>query len=63
VPGRSIPSPAIALEGHGDAAWKALVGSDPPIVARRRADKLILDLRTVDPADDAVVAATLARLG
>jgi L-seryl-tRNA(Ser) seleniumtransferase len=63
VPGRSIPSPAIALEGHGDAAWKALVDSDPPIVARRRADKLILDLRTVDPADDAVVAATLARLG
>jgi L-seryl-tRNA(Ser) seleniumtransferase len=63
VPGRSIPSPAITLDGRGDASWKALVDSDPPIVARRRDDKLVLDLRTVDPADDAVVAATLARLG
>jgi L-seryl-tRNA(Ser) seleniumtransferase len=62
VPGEMIPSPAISLAGRGDAAWKALVAGHPPIVGRRREGALLLDLRTVDPAEDDVVAAALARL-
>jgi hypothetical protein len=32
-------------------------------VARVEDDRVLLDLRTVDPADDAYLAETLARLG
>jgi L-seryl-tRNA(Ser) seleniumtransferase len=63
VPGETIPSPAIRLPGLGDTAWKSLVASNPPIVGRRRDDALLLDLRTVDPADDTTVIAALVRLG
>jgi L-seryl-tRNA(Ser) seleniumtransferase len=63
VPGETIPSPAIRLAGRGDAAWKALVAGRPPIVGRRREGALSLDLRTVDPTDDDLIAAALARLG
>ena len=62
VPGETIPSPALRLPGRGDAAWKHLVSLDPPIVGRRRDDALMLDLRTVDPADDDLVVAALATL-
>jgi len=63
VPGETIPSPAIRLPGRGDGAWKSLVASNPPIVGRRRDDALLLDLRTVEPADDGVIADALTRLG
>jgi L-seryl-tRNA(Ser) seleniumtransferase len=62
VPGETIPSPAIRLAGRGDAAWQDLVGSSPPIVGRRRHDALLLDLRTVDPSDDATIVEALERL-
>jgi L-seryl-tRNA(Ser) seleniumtransferase len=62
VPGRTIPSPAIRLAGRSDAAWKALVDHDPPVIGRRRGDALFVDLRAVEPEDDDVVAAALATL-
>jgi len=60
APGVTIPSAGIALDGDHTAALRA---NDPPIVARVEAGRTILDLRAVDPADDAVVAKAVAVLG
>ena len=62
VPGMTVPSPVLVLEGRGEDLWLALVGSDPPVVARRAAGDLLIDLRAVDAADDAVLAASLRAL-
>ena len=59
VPGLTIPSVALALDGDHSAALRS---SDPPVVARVHEGRTLLDLRTVDPADDAVVAKALAVL-
>ena len=59
VPGLVIASAGLALAGdHADA----LRGGDPPVVARVSEGRTILDLRTVDPNDDAVVAKALSSL-
>jgi L-seryl-tRNA(Ser) seleniumtransferase len=59
VPGLVIPSAGLALDGDHTAALRAC---DPPVIARVHEDRTVLDLRTVDPADDAVVAKALASL-
>ncbi len=40
-----------------------LRAADPPIIARVHEGRTVLDLRTVDPTDDAHVAAALGGLG
>ncbi|HEX9530539.1 MAG TPA: hypothetical protein VF954_05335, partial [Acidimicrobiales bacterium] len=57
VPGRTIPSAGVAVDGDVTAALRAW---DPPIVARVSEGRTVLDLRTVDEADDDVVAAALS---
>jgi L-seryl-tRNA(Ser) seleniumtransferase len=42
-------------------ARAALVAGTPPVIARVEEDRLILDLRTVAPEQDAIVAAALGR--
>lgn len=59
VPGETIPSPNLALHGGADAAWQKLLTASPPILARRRDGRLLIDLRTVDPADDHRIAQAL----
>jgi L-seryl-tRNA(Ser) seleniumtransferase len=60
LPGVEIPSWGLVLEGD---RRPELLRSDPrPIVARVSDDTTILDLRTVDPADDAAVASALRAL-
>ncbi|HVL93454.1 MAG TPA: hypothetical protein VM264_08920, partial [Acidimicrobiales bacterium] len=59
VPGVTIPSAGVALDGDHAAALRAF---DPPVVARVEAGRTVLDLRTVAPDDDAVVARALASL-
>jgi L-seryl-tRNA(Ser) seleniumtransferase len=59
VPGLEIPSVGIGVPGDRTAALRAL---DPPIVARVHDGVTVCDLRTVDPADDAVLAKALAGL-
>jgi L-seryl-tRNA(Ser) seleniumtransferase len=49
APGVELPSAAIALAP--DLAL-ALRRGRPPVVGRVEADRCLLDLRTVDPADD-----------
>jgi L-seryl-tRNA(Ser) seleniumtransferase len=59
VPGQEVPSAGVSIPGdHAEAlrAW------DPPIVARVHEGATVCDLRTVDPADDAVLAKALASL-
>ncbi len=56
LPGVTIASVGIAVEGD---FTEQLRRSDPPIVARVDAGQTILDLRTIDPADDALVAHAL----
>jgi L-seryl-tRNA(Ser) seleniumtransferase len=56
LPGVEIPSAGIALAGDHAAALRA---ADPPIIARVQDDTTTLDLRTVEPAQDAHVAATV----
>jgi L-seryl-tRNA(Ser) seleniumtransferase len=43
------------------AVRKALIDGDPPVVARVEEDRLVLDLRTVAPDQDATVAEALCR--
>ena len=64
-PDARIPSAMISL-GAGEEAerWLArLRAHTPPVIARRRKGRIALDLRTVAPEEDGVVAAALAALG
>ena len=60
LPGRDIPSFGVALSGDHRVA---LLRSDPPVVARVKADRTYFDLRTVDPTDDDALAAAIRQLG
>jgi L-seryl-tRNA(Ser) seleniumtransferase len=57
TPGASIPSFAVQLEGDH---LRQLRRNSVPVIARVRDDKTLLDLRTVDPADDHLVIAALS---
>jgi L-seryl-tRNA(Ser) seleniumtransferase len=56
VPGQDVPSAGVALDGDYAARLRAY---DPPIVARVHEGQTICDLRTVDPADDHLLAKAL----
>ena len=60
VPGETIPSPNLLLSGGADQLWKSLLAAQPPILARRREGRLLIDLRTVDPEDDDNIVAALS---
>ncbi len=57
-----IPGAAISLGAEEEAeAWLArLRAHDPPVIARRKKGRIVLDLRTVAPEEDAAVAAALS---
>lgn len=58
TPGAEIPTFLIELP-DADAVHSRLLSHDPPILVRRSAGKALIDLRTVDPAEDPQVAAAL----
>jgi L-seryl-tRNA(Ser) seleniumtransferase len=58
LPGLDIPSAGVAVAGDVTAMLRS---HDPPVIARTRDGRTLLDLRTVDPADDAVVAKALGK--
>jgi L-seryl-tRNA(Ser) seleniumtransferase len=60
LPGLVIPSAGVAVDGDHTAALRQ---SDPPVLARVVDGRTVLDLRTVDPADDSVLAKALSHLG
>ena len=62
APGLTLPTVLLALERDGESAaalerW--LRSLDPPIVARIEHDRVVLDLRTVPPAEDALLVSLL----
>ena len=59
LPGVEIPSIAIALDGDRTTALRA---ATPPIIARVNDGLTFLDLRTIEPSDDATVRAALSKL-
>jgi L-seryl-tRNA(Ser) seleniumtransferase len=56
LPGTEIPSAGIALPGDLTGPLRRHV---PPVIARVRDDRTVLDLRTVDPEDDPLLAAAV----
>jgi L-seryl-tRNA(Ser) seleniumtransferase len=60
APERPIPGEALALPG-GDQLLARLRAGEPPVVAYLREDRVLLDLRTVDPEDDPELVAAVRR--
>jgi L-seryl-tRNA(Ser) seleniumtransferase len=61
APGVELPTKLVALRREGQSAdtiEAALRRRRPPIIARIEHDCVVLDLRTVDPADDATISAS-----
>jgi len=58
VPGQEVPSAGVSVPGDHTAALRA---GNPPVVARVHEGSTVCDLRTVDPADDGVLADSLKR--
>jgi L-seryl-tRNA(Ser) seleniumtransferase len=56
LPGVTIPSAGVAVVGDHLPALRA---AEPPVVARVRDGRTILDLRSVEPTDDVRLAAAL----
>jgi L-seryl-tRNA(Ser) seleniumtransferase len=59
LPGVEIPSAGLALDGDRTGVLRA---GDPPVIARVDEGRTLLDLRTVEPDDDHLVAAALDSL-
>jgi L-seryl-tRNA(Ser) seleniumtransferase len=59
LPGVEIPSAGVAVDGD---RVDDLRHGQPAVLARVVGDETLLDLRTVNPADDAIVVAALRRL-
>ena len=57
LPGEEIPSGGIEIDGDVTTVLRA---HDPPIIARVREQVTTIDLRTVDPADDELIAKAVA---
>jgi L-seryl-tRNA(Ser) seleniumtransferase len=54
LPGIELPSAGLAISGvDPDALLARLRAGDPPVIARIEADRVLLDLRTVTPDEDA----------
>jgi L-seryl-tRNA(Ser) seleniumtransferase len=63
TPEQSIPTWLIAIEcADEEAAQKRLRANDPPVIARVEGERLLVDLRTVLPEEEAELAAALQAL-
>ena len=66
TPGLEIPTVLLSVRVEGrSAAWveERLRAHEPPVIGRVEHDRVLLDVRTVLPEEDEVVAAALTRLG
>jgi L-seryl-tRNA(Ser) seleniumtransferase len=62
LPGVTIPSVGIVIDGDHGKALRSGLGGAPPIMARVSNGATHLDLRAVDPAQDGQLGAALAQL-
>jgi L-seryl-tRNA(Ser) seleniumtransferase len=60
VPGLTIPTPVLRLQGREELVWRTLANHEPPVVAARRNGAAQVNLRSVHPDEDVIVAAALA---
>ena len=60
APGAEVPSPLIVIAGESDRVFSALLSGDPPVLARRDAGRVLVDLRAIPPSDDDRLAQALA---
>ncbi len=60
APGIQIPSPQVRLAGRQDL-YECLLRGDSPVLTRRDAGDLVIDLRAVEADDDVVVASAVRR--
>ena len=60
VPGLTIPTPVLRLDGSEERTWRTLAEHTPPVVAARRDGATLVNLRSVHPDEDTVVASALA---
>lgn len=66
APGSTLPTKLVVVSHSrmsADSLAEALRLNSPPIIARVENDRVLLDLRTVFPEQDAVIAAALGRIG
>jgi L-seryl-tRNA(Ser) seleniumtransferase len=59
TPGQALPTYLLAVSPRAAELERRLRSHTPPVIARIDNDRLLLDLRTVDPADDATVLRAL----
>ena len=62
TPTEVIASCSVAIEGSASRIARSLRLSDPPIIGRIVNDQVTLDMRTIFPEEDQIVAAALSRL-
>ncbi len=62
LPGVTVPSVGLRVDGPADELAERLGRADPPVVGRVEDGALLLDLRTVDPDHDAHLGAVLRDL-
>lgn len=63
LPGDTMASVAVVLPtGRPTRMARALRSSNPPVVGRIEDDRLLLDVRTIDPRDDATLVAVVSRV-
>ena len=60
VPGLTIPTPVLRLNGREEQVWRSLADFEPPVIAARRYGAALVNLRSVHPDEDSIVAAALA---
>jgi L-seryl-tRNA(Ser) seleniumtransferase len=60
VPGLTIPTPVLRLEGREEDVWRSLAGFETPVIAARRDGAAFVNLRSVHPDEDSIVVAALA---
>ena len=60
APEQGIPAEAVVLPQDDEMLARLRLG-EPPVVAYQKDGRLVLDLRTVDPSDDAELIAAVAR--
>jgi L-seryl-tRNA(Ser) seleniumtransferase len=58
-PTARIPSVALSIGGNADRIEKKLRDGDPPLVARVANGRVLVDLRTIFPSEDELVAAAV----
>ncbi|MEA2010965.1 MAG: L-seryl-tRNA(Sec) selenium transferase [Actinomycetota bacterium] len=62
VPGLTIPTPVLRIEGNDERTWRILADHEPPVIAARRDGATVVNLRSVSPDEDSIVASALAAL-